>query len=407
MARFRTFTIFSAGLAYLLFFVLVSLKSQFSHLGVPVMSLPFSDLRLVTSASSCAQLGEWSYLNLSCDPWGRPFNYPSLWVEIFSAVGIVESHTVIIGTLQVVLLIGAFFYWLGFALISEVSNFKKLTLFMVAFIFASSPPILLLMERGNVDSLIFLALSVASILLSRGNFYIPVTILSLIGALKIYPLASLLCLVKSQLGVKRVFFVLLSACLAGISFLGEWQFVLNRSTTSWNSISYGSSLIPLILFQIFGFAGSKSLAAILGWLMFFMTVLFMKYLIAGWVLDLGKMLCARPKLMTVFQIFGLAFLFTYLVGTSYDLRLILLLPIFLCLTILLTYRLQKISLIGIIIVIMYGGQLTSGLGKFGLLLNMTSDLTLMIFTSLLFLLIWGNLFETIKHFNPKRQRLQV
>ena len=403
MVRLRTFIFLMLGFASVLFFLFVSLTSRFNLLGVPVMSLPFADLRLVSSASDCVQNEGWSYFDLNCDPWGRPFNYPSLWVKIFSTLGIVESQTEFIGRMQIILLIVAIFWWVKFTLQLTASKHNRSILIGVAVIFSISPPVLLLMERGNVDIWIFFGLSIASVLFSRGYYYVPIALLSFLGALKIYPFASVVMVFKSKFSLKRVFFFLITFGLAGISFLGEWQLVLNRSISTWNSISYGSSLVPLILFQVLGVAGSKSLATILGWSVFLITVLIMKFSFAGQLTNLGKTLSLNSNLLIVLQGFGSAFLFTYLVGTSYDLRLILLLPIFLSFACLTRNGRQNFSLIAILFVIMYGGQFTSGFGKVGLFLNFISDVSLSIFSSFLLLIIWQTSLPRLKRFNPIRR----
>jgi hypothetical protein len=368
------------------------------------MSLPFADLRLVSSASDCLQNGGWSYSDLNCDPWGRPFNYPSLWVKIFSAVGVVEAQTEFIGRMQIILLAATMFWWVRFTFQLAASRYCRSILIGVVVIFLASPPVLLLMERGNVDILIFFGLSIATVLISRGHYFVPIALLSLLGALKIYPLASFVIVLKSKFTWKKVFFFLIAFGLAGISLIGEWQFVLSRSISTWNSISYGSSLVPLILFQVLGLPGSKSLATLLGWLAFFVTVFIMKFSFATQLTSFGKTLSLNSNSLFVLQGFGSAFLFTYLVGTSYDLRLILLLPVFLTFASLTRAGRQSFYLVGTVFIVMYGGQFTSGFGKVGLFVNIASDVSLSIFSSFLFLIIWRNSLPRLRIFNLVQRR---
>ena len=404
MVRPRTIIFLLSGSVSVVFFLFVSLTSRFNLLGVPIMSLPFADLRLVSSASDCVQNGGWSYSDLNCDPWGRPFNYPSLWVKIFSAAGVVEGQTEFIGRMQIILLIATMFWWIRFTLQLAASKYSRPILIGVAVIFLASPPVLLLMERGNVDIWIFFGLSIATVLISRGHYFVPIALLSFLGALKIYPLASFVIVLKSKFTRKRVFFFLLSFVLAGLSFLGEWQFVLSRSISTWNSISYGSSLVPLMFFQVLGLPGSKSLATLLGWFAFFITALIIKFSFAAQLTSFGKTLSLNSNSLFVLQGFGSAFLFTYLVGTSYDLRLILLLPVFLTFASLTKTGRQSYFLLGTVFMVMYGGQFTSGFGKVGLFLNTTSDVSLAIFSSFLFLIIWQNSLPTQRIFNLIQRR---
>ena len=261
------------------------------------MSLPFADLRLVLSASDCAQHGGWSYNELNCDPWGRPFNYPSLWVKIFSVLGIVEKRTMLIGAIQIILLVIVVFWWVKFTLEATTTSRQSFLLIVVALIFLISPPFLLLMERGNVDIWIFFGLSVASVLFSRGNYYAPIAIISFLGALKIYPFASFLLILKSKMNFRRIIFFLLTICLAGFTLLGDWHFVLSRSITTWNSISYGSSVVPLILFQIFDFAGSKLQAAVMGWMIFLCTASTIRLVFGRQVIVFGNLVSENLRIV--------------------------------------------------------------------------------------------------------------
>lgn len=368
------------------------------------MAPSFADLRLITSASSCAQNGGWSYSDQSCDPWGRLFNYPNLWVDIFSTIGIGESQTALIGRVQIILLVAAIFWWLYFILNFAWSRGKFSALFVIALLFSVSPPVLLLAERGNIDIWIFLGLSLVSVLLLRGGYYVPVAILGLLVALKIYPFASFGTLLRFRYSHKRLIFLLLTISLVVISLFSEWQIVLNRSISTWNSISYGSSVIPLISLQIFGIDESKSLATILGWSIFSLSCLTIKLLYPKQLNQFGRALSLNSQLLLMVQVFGSAYLFSYLVGTSYDLRLIFLLPIFLSLATLIEHRRYLSCLIATLIAVMYGGQVTAGFGKGGLLVNIVGDVALSFFSSFLFLLIWQSLIVRIRFLAPNQRR---
>ena len=152
MNKMKSFFSFSAGLIVIVLFISLSQLSSFQFFAVPVMDPTFADLRLITSASECSQNSTWSMNADSCDPWGRPFNYPSLCVEIFSFFNITESHTNFLGLFEITLLGITLSYWLRRAILSD-SNFQIWSYVLPFFIFALSPPVMLLAERGNVDIL--------------------------------------------------------------------------------------------------------------------------------------------------------------------------------------------------------------------------------------------------------------
>lgn len=112
----------------------------------------FADLRLITSNSEC--LSNRLVANLweeTCDPWMRISNYPTFWIEFFSWLKITEDKTFILGVLMGSLTLVS----LNFFLLRYISDFSGMQKIILLGGIVHSLPLFMLLERGNVDQVIF------------------------------------------------------------------------------------------------------------------------------------------------------------------------------------------------------------------------------------------------------------
>ena len=366
------------------FFGWIGLHEYFSTIGVPIMQPSYADLRLITSASECAQDAVWSLASVSCDPWNRAFNYPSLWITIFSSLGIAESHTALIGLLQIVLLIACLAYWGWFAITLTNSRKRKILVLVLTIFFMSSPPITLLMERGNVDILIFSGITMACVLLRRRMNSSATSLLILLGALKLYPMAGLLAinLKEEKLTKKLTIGVFLFLTIWTLS--SELGIIAERSQTAWNQVSYGISMIPLGIYQKLNLSDSKTIALLSGWILFALSCVILFRLLRVHLLTNIFVLNQNKDVTQLWGIFLPILLLSYLLGTSFDYRLVLLFPI-VCTSISLFQKNLVGWLLVIVVVFVYGGHFSMRFPVIGLGLNIASDLLMIPVFSLLFL----------------------
>jgi hypothetical protein len=105
------------------------------------------------------------------------------------------------------------------------------------------------------------------------------------------------------------------------------------------------------------------------------------------IATLSRAIETDGELSPVFCLFGLAFVTSYLVGTSYDYRLILSLPIFMILLNVLPSATQKFTIFLFLLLTMYGGHLLAEVHSIGIILNIFCDAVIMIFVSLQFLIL--------------------
>lgn len=397
MVRRKNFVFFSSAFLITIALIALSRLSAFRLFGVPVMEPTFADLRLITSASECLQASTWSMTSESCDPWGRPFNYPSLWVQIFSIFNVTERDTNSLGIAEIIVLGMTLSYWLRRVVFSDSKfQIRPQLLFLALFVF--SPPVLLLAERGNVDILIFAGLTLAAEVLRRKWYLFAVSIVVILGTLKIYPFAGILIpFLALSNWLKRIWIFFVSL-LGGLIIFGELSLISDRSVTSWNSISYGMNLIPLILFQKFQIPDSRNLAAISGILLFVAVSIILWRLFGLNIRLIAETIRDSDSFNSDFQLFGSVFVLSYLVGTSYDYRLVICLPIFMILFSLALSLKEKVFFLGLSVSIMYGGHLLYRLDSIGVLLNTVSDGLILLSTSTLFLiLVQLNLSRIVRH----------
>jgi len=152
-------------------FLLITLglyfTGTFRKLGIQTFGLDFMDLRLVTTAADCMKMNSsWNLLTPSCDPWGRPFNYPVIWVRIFYFLHLGESTTSYSGIFLIFLLFLCFIFYSSLLLKKVAPYSWQNSVFILCLV---SPPMLLLSERGNTDIIIFILITLSFYLLTQKN----------------------------------------------------------------------------------------------------------------------------------------------------------------------------------------------------------------------------------------------
>lgn len=370
--------------------LLLGIFNKFDLFKVWVMSPNFADLRLITTASECFQNSAWSMVSVSCDPWGRSFNYPSLWVKIFAALGITEADTSLLGIFEILILCLTFLYWIWrFRFLTTDRGNRLYKILIPSFLL--SPPIFLLMERGNVDILMFAGLTLASELLRRQSIVTAGALIALIGSLKIYPFAGAIAVLASTANRGKQIQVLAASVLGGLLILGEASLIASRSSTTFNDASYGMSILPLALFRTAGIKESKIAGFLLGLILLIGLTIALKILIIKRLEKTVNFLHKNIELKELFNLFGLVFAFTFLVGTSFDMRLVILFPLSIIFYLFCETKTERTFTLVMMFLIMYGGPLAGYLRYFGKPLNLISDaLILLLSSSILLILIQVN-----------------
>ncbi len=375
--------------------LLLSHFSAFKMLGVPTMTPQFADLRIITTSVDCFLDGTWSMTGVSCDPWGRPFNYPSLWIRLFALFQLGESRTIILGSIEILILSASLIYWSRWTFGKLESLAQKQFFPFMVFMILFSPPILLLAERGNVDTLIFAGATLAFVLYRKFKFFTAGLLVAFLGVLKLYPFLALMSFF--EISRKKINFLLLLALgfLGFLSLLSEIHLIVVRSETGWNSISYGVSVLPLLLLKSAFAPNTKLWAAVLGALVIFLIALCITGLNSRQSDNSVKRMLSEHLLERGAPLISLIFVGSYLSGTAYDYRLVTLIPV---LFILFVSTRSHVSMGMILIaafISLYFGHSTSQYGRIGLILNALGDMTITLIVALLVSVYIDRLFAEV------------
>ena len=165
-----------------LYFVALWLRHwDWERFGVPAIpAFPFYDLRDITTGWECTRRGIDVVPLNPCDPGMRPLAYPRIWL-IPSVLGLGEESTFALG-----IAIATIFFLAAFAVIGRIGSPD-------AFLYGAvlcSPAVMLAVERGNVDLVVFAVLVLALMLLRRSGRAAPLfahALFLLAAMLKLYP----------------------------------------------------------------------------------------------------------------------------------------------------------------------------------------------------------------------------
>lgn len=182
------------------------------RLGVPSGPSLFFDTRNLTAALECRRLGFDPLIESPCDPWGRPLNYPRVWLAL-RWLGLDQSHTVVLALIFIILFLGSILLLTG-----RVSLGRGI---LVA-IAVCSPSVMFAIERANMDIVVFTLMVLAIIawrLRHRWGDVVSPAIVFLAATAKIYPVFALPAFLFLQRRRAAIAAVLLALAFALYAFV--------------------------------------------------------------------------------------------------------------------------------------------------------------------------------------------
>jgi hypothetical protein len=293
------------------------------RLGVPSGPSIFFDARNVAAAVECSQLGYDPLVDNPCDPWGRAMFYPRVWL-LLRVTGLAQRHTVLFGAVVVTVFV-----------LSLLLLLPRLSLVegVVVAAAACSPAVMFAVERANMDLVIFSGLALAAVVWRRRTTaaeYAAVVIVLLMAVAKLYPAVALLAFVPAGRRSTRV--------AAGGALLLFAAYVvatrddvatISSTATQGQYYSYGARiLLGRVYHGVVGdeWGGGRTLAQALVLLA-----------VVGLALGLWLWLRHRPRRapageplpetsdLIAFRMGGLVYIGTFVIGNSFDYRLVFLL----------------------------------------------------------------------------------
>jgi hypothetical protein len=222
--------------AYFLGLVALGGHQHWSRLGVPPGRTTFGDLRSVTSGWECTRRGIDVLPANPCDPTKSPANYPRIWMSP-AFLGLGQGSTNTLGVLVAVL-----FFLAALAVIPSRAGPRTAVLYGVAL---CSPAVMLGVERGNVDILIFALVVLAVLVFRRSERSAILThaLLLFAAILKLFPIFAAGVLLRQPLRRALIGLGVVLAAFALYAFSIRTDLrTLERVTPQSDHFSYGIRL---------------------------------------------------------------------------------------------------------------------------------------------------------------------
>jgi hypothetical protein len=223
-----------------------SFDPHWGRTGIAVEPIRFADTQSLTSAWDCTRRGEPVLAENPCDPLGRPANYPSLWMKLtFLGLGLDDS--VEVGVAIGLLFLASLFVLAGPLTLLEGAVWSLLVV---------SPSVMLGVERGNADILLF-ALCVAAVtaIASRpaAARAAGVALLELAAMLKLFPIFAAGAVLHARRRWALASFGLLAGVFAVYAFsIRDELETIRRVVPRRVELSYGSGALADGLRAAFG-----------------------------------------------------------------------------------------------------------------------------------------------------------
>jgi hypothetical protein len=275
---------------------------------IPTKQPIFYDLRIITAGAESYSKGYDPAYNNPFDPEQRLFNYPRIWYLVLAS-GIDQHSTVILG-----ILIALSFFVSLVAFRGEIDKTTAIIQAMIVF----SPAVLLGLERGNVDIIIFVLLAFA-LFIKEYSKTISLLVLLLSIALKIFPIFGIGYLLDSnRRSIKYIIIGILSTAAYMVFFLDDMRHIF-AVTQKGADVSYGVSVLPTKLSPYLGDS--------------FATIKLSFFIIAAGLILISCYLALRNKdqllnldsrHLSMFRLGAGIYIGTFLLGNNWDYRLMFL-----------------------------------------------------------------------------------
>jgi hypothetical protein len=293
----------------------------------------FGDLNLVLRNADCYKvIGLDIYLH---DPSNMCMNYAyGRWlIRLLNFLHLGASSSIVLGILAI--------FCVSFILAHLLSSIytQSKTTYVAGLAIAFSPPVMLLLERGNFDWLMFVLLYGGAFFLSRGNFKIAIGLLAVSILCKFYTFPILFFIMVLSRKKSRSFTVLGVCSLLFLQLALDLKLINSIFIETWYA-AFGNTVWAEYLFKL-GLVLNPIMAVLAGLL-----VCLIIYCVLMWNkkfdFDFIKTFRISNNFLVIFCWFCLfTFIGCYVAGMNYDYRLIFLLPAFILISLQLSKRISR------------------------------------------------------------------
>jgi len=271
----------------------------------------------------------WSITGNPCNAEASIYNYPTFWAKLFALVHVGPASASTITALFIIIFAMAISA-LTFTAIKKSHQWPTLVILSIAGI---SPPVLLAFERGNIDILIFGATTASILLLIAGLSRSSAVLLAPATTMKIFPAGSMLMFLANPRRTKATLWIYGVVTIAGLALILRDLPLIYARTPALDGAAFGSALLPLLTLNQLGVVTPVTLAKVLG-IAAFALLLFLEF---AWFRTRSRGSHAVTTLIHAFRVDpaalylllggGGSFIAAYLIGPSFDYRLITLIPV--------------------------------------------------------------------------------
>jgi hypothetical protein len=295
-------------------FALTDYRMVWERWGVATMPLPFGDLRTVTGAGESLRAGHDPLVHNPGEAWDRPMNYPRAWLLL--SRWLEPGDTVWLAAVMIGLMLGGL-VWVVPRDIGPIEMGLMLGLLF-------SPAVLLCVERGNSDLAVFALTAAAVALVNRAWPAWRLTgaaALSLAVVLKLYPACGLLLALRARPRVAAGWLIGGSIAVVGYAWWIRHDLGLIAAGTQQDpTLAYGLAVVRLLTAEYIGPAAASWAAAAAG-------ALVLAAAVGGWWQSPAEDDPPRAdaQALDAMRVGAGVYVGTFLVGMSFDYRLIFLL----------------------------------------------------------------------------------
>lgn len=278
-------------------------------LGVNPLTLAWADARTITGAGVALEQGLDPLITNPGDPWGRVMNYPRAWL-ILAQSGIRPEHTWILAwTFFTALLAGLF-------TLRALAQDRTTSYLLLLSIFA--PTTWLALERANNDALIF-GIACGTAYLAALRPTLASGLIAIAALLKLYPIVALVAHLREKPRSGLKYAIPLMALFTAY-VLATWHDLqlIRAGTLRAPELAYGIETAPSIIAK-----NSPITLSLALWVAAFILLIACT---AGYRLRSTTRLGAtgNPFRLAAFRIGSAIYLGSFLIGSSFDYRLMFL-----------------------------------------------------------------------------------
>ena len=309
--------------------VIVGINDRWGSVGVPLGDRNFGDLNVIFVAAECAGTDPaWTARSEPCQPGMAHYNYPSIWAKAFGLLNADPSWTPTVAALLMGVFVLSLIPLTWFAL-----GGRRVVAPVLGMIVSSlTPPVWLAFQRGNIDLLMFALITAAVCLWIARATKSAAALIAVAATLKIFPVGAALLLTSPQRPRRGALITFILVGTVGALLVFRDLSTISERTPQIDGASFGTGLLPLLASNQLSLYMSSTLGQVIGLGVFavvlaLVTGIFQRTRTSALGDQWQRLIrsLATDSVATGLVLTGSGvFIIAYLLGPSYDYRLIFL-----------------------------------------------------------------------------------